>query len=125
MMPLHSARWFERGVNRSFPSFLRPLYQNEVKRSAFNMDMIFLSRAHKTDFHNKGSRFEIKTVTFLVLSTMHTYSSATLHLGTIGTLVRLAKVQINTPYTLKRQACLFEDFMTIHFSFGLLWSGVT
>ena len=42
--------------NRPFPSCLRPLYQNESKYSAFNMEMIFHSHAHanKTHFHKRG-----------------------------------------------------------------------
>ena len=31
-----------------------PLDQNEVKRSAFDMEMIFHSHANKTHFHKKG-----------------------------------------------------------------------
>ena len=30
------------------------LYQNEVKRSAFDMEIIFHSHANKTHFHKKG-----------------------------------------------------------------------
>ena len=40
--------------NRSFPSSPGPLYQNEVKCSAFDMEMIFHSHANKTHFHKKG-----------------------------------------------------------------------
>ena len=40
--------------NRPFPSFPGPLYQNEVKRSAFDMEKIFHSHANKTHFHKKG-----------------------------------------------------------------------
>ena len=40
--------------NRSFPSSPGPLYQNEVKCSAFDMKMIFHSHANKTHFHMKG-----------------------------------------------------------------------
>ena len=40
--------------NRPFPSFPGPLYQNEVKRSAFDMEMILHSHANKTHFHKKG-----------------------------------------------------------------------
>ena len=32
----------------------RPLYQNEVKCSAFDMEMIVSSHASKTHFHKKG-----------------------------------------------------------------------
>ena len=35
-------------INRPFPSSPAPLYQNEVKCSAFDMDMIFHSHANKT-----------------------------------------------------------------------------
>ena len=31
-----------------------PLYQNKVKCSAFDMEMIFHSHANKTHFHKKG-----------------------------------------------------------------------
>ena len=41
-------------INRQFPSSPRPLYQNEVKRSAFDMEKIFHSNANKTHFHKKG-----------------------------------------------------------------------
>ena len=41
-------------LNRPFPSSPEPLYQNEVKCSAFDMEMIFYSHANKTHiFHNK------------------------------------------------------------------------
>ena len=33
---------------------LGPLYENKVKWSAFDMEMIFHSRANKTHFHKKG-----------------------------------------------------------------------
>ena len=39
---------------RSFPGSPGPLYQNEVKCSAFDMEMIFHSHANKTHFHEKG-----------------------------------------------------------------------
>ena len=35
------------------PSSLGPLYQNEVKCSAFDIEMIFHSHANKTHFHKK------------------------------------------------------------------------
>ena len=41
-------------LNRPFPSFPGPLYQNEVKCSAFDVGTIFRSRANKTHFHKKG-----------------------------------------------------------------------
>jgi len=37
-----------------FPSSPGPLYQNEVKCSAFDMKMSFHSHANKTHFHKKG-----------------------------------------------------------------------
>ena len=40
--------------NRPFPSFPGPLYQNEVRCSSFDMEMIFHSHANKTHFHKKG-----------------------------------------------------------------------
>ena len=44
----------ETKTNRPFPSSLEPLYQNEVKCSAFDMEIIFHSHANKTHFHKKG-----------------------------------------------------------------------
>ena len=40
--------------SRPFLSSPGPLYQNEDKCSAFDMEMIFHSHANKTQFHNKG-----------------------------------------------------------------------
>ena len=40
--------------NRPFPSPPGSPYQNEVKCSAFDMEMIFHSHANKTHFHKKG-----------------------------------------------------------------------
>ena len=40
--------------NKPLPSSPGPLYQNEVKCSAFEMEMIFHSHANKTHFHKKG-----------------------------------------------------------------------
>ena len=40
--------------NKSLPSSSGPLYQNEVKCSAFEMEMIFHSHSNKTHFHKKG-----------------------------------------------------------------------
>ena len=37
-----------------FASSPGPLYQNEVKYSAFDMKMVFHSHANKTHFHKKG-----------------------------------------------------------------------
>ena len=44
----------EQGKNRPFPSYPWPLYQNEVKCSAFDMEIIFHSHANKFHFHKKG-----------------------------------------------------------------------
>ena len=40
-------------TSRPFPSFPGPLHQNEVKCSAFDIEMIFHSYANKTHFHEK------------------------------------------------------------------------
>ena len=40
--------------NRPFSSSPWPLYQNEVKCSAFDMEMSFHSHVNKTHFHKKG-----------------------------------------------------------------------
>ena len=40
--------------NKPFPSTPGPLYQKEVKCSAFDMEMIFHSHANKTHFNKKG-----------------------------------------------------------------------
>ena len=39
---------------RPFPSSPEHLYQNKVKSSAFDMEIIFHSLANKTHFHKKG-----------------------------------------------------------------------
>ena len=41
-------------ISRPFRSSLVPLFQNEVKCPAFDMEMIFHSHANKTRFHKKG-----------------------------------------------------------------------
>ena len=41
-----------------FPSSPGPLYQNKVKCSAFDMQMIFHSHANKTHFRKKVVHFE-------------------------------------------------------------------
>ena len=41
-------------LNKPFPSSPGPLYHNEVKCSAFELEMIFHSHANKTHFHKKG-----------------------------------------------------------------------
>ena len=40
--------------NGPFPSSLGPLFQNEGRCSAFDMEIIFHSHANKTHFHKKG-----------------------------------------------------------------------
>ena len=42
------------GLNRPFPSSPGPLFQNEVRCSTFDMEIIFHSHANKTHFHKKG-----------------------------------------------------------------------
>ena len=46
-------------MNRPFPSSPRPLYQNEVKCSVFNMEMNFHPHANKTLFHKKGCALDL------------------------------------------------------------------
>ena len=41
-------------TNRPFPSSPGPLFQNEGRGSAFDMEIIFLSHENKTHFHKKG-----------------------------------------------------------------------
>ena len=41
-------------TNRPFLSSAEPLFQNEGRCSAFDMEMIFHSHANKTHFHKKG-----------------------------------------------------------------------
>ena len=43
-----------RHLNRPFPSSPRPLYQNEVEYSAYDMEMIFYFDANKIHFFKKG-----------------------------------------------------------------------
>ena len=40
--------------NRPFTSYSKPLFQNETKREAIDVTMIFYSHAQKTYFHKKG-----------------------------------------------------------------------
>ena len=40
--------------NRPFPSSPGPLFQNEGRCSAFDVEVIFHSHANKTHFHKKG-----------------------------------------------------------------------
>ena len=41
-------------LNRPFASSPGPLFQNEGRSSAFDMEIIFHSHANKTHFHKKG-----------------------------------------------------------------------
>ena len=41
-------------LNRPFSSSPGPLFQNEGRCSAFDMEIIFYSHANKTHFHKKG-----------------------------------------------------------------------
>ena len=43
--------------NRPLPSSPLPLYQNEVKYSAFDMEMISHFHANKTHFHERSCAF--------------------------------------------------------------------
>ena len=47
-------RWRFRWANRPFPSSPGPLFQNEGRCSAFDMEIIFHSHANKTHFHKKS-----------------------------------------------------------------------
>ena len=43
-----------RVLNRPYPSSPGPLFQNEGRCSAFDMEIIFHSHANKINFHKKG-----------------------------------------------------------------------
>ena len=45
-------------LNWPFPSSPGPLFQDEVKCSAFDIESIFHSHANKTHFHKKGCESE-------------------------------------------------------------------
>ena len=66
-MSLHSARWFGRGVNRSFPSSLGPLYQNEVKREgekgrkSLRKEPLFLYSAHQLPYSSDDGNCQYMT----------------------------------------------------------------
>ena len=49
---------------RPFPSFPGPLYQNEVKCSAFDMEMILHCHANKTQFHKRALSLILKVRDF-------------------------------------------------------------
>ena len=42
-------------INKPFPSFSGPLFQNEDRCSAFDIEIMFHSQAKKTHFHKKSS----------------------------------------------------------------------
>ena len=48
-----------RGSNGPFTSSPSPLYQNEVKCSAFGVEMIFHSHANRTYFHKEGCALDL------------------------------------------------------------------
>ena len=48
-------------TSRPFPSSPGPLHQNEVKCSAFDIEMIFHSYANKNHFYEKGCVLGLKT----------------------------------------------------------------
>ena len=77
-------------LNRPFPSSPGPMYQNEVKCSAF-MEMIFHSHANKTHFHKKGCAlglilkvrvFETRSGLLLMVIVVQLNLSTTATLGT-------------------------------------------
>jgi len=47
------------GSNRPLTSSPGPLYQNEVKCSAFDIEMIFHSHVNKTHFHQKDCELDL------------------------------------------------------------------
>ena len=53
-LPLPDSRSVYCHLNRPFPSSPGPLYQNEVKYSAYDMEMIFYFDANKIHFFKKG-----------------------------------------------------------------------
>jgi len=98
--------------NRPFWSFPGPLYQNEIKCPAFDMEMIFHSQASKTHFHKKGCAlglilkvrvFKNSEMTYSFLSRLQDNDSA-LFLGylrpcAIGSNPRLPDPQTSAPPT--------------------------
>ena len=51
---IYQIPWRVRMLNWPFPSSPGPLFQNEGKCSAFDMEIIFHSHENKTHFHKKG-----------------------------------------------------------------------
>ena len=47
-------RYYLKSDVKQFPSSPGPLFQNEGRGSAFDMEIIFHSHANKTHFHKKG-----------------------------------------------------------------------
>ena len=54
-------------IKQAISKFPRPLYQNEVKCSAFDMEMIFHSHANKTHFHKKSCALGTRKWPWLVM----------------------------------------------------------
>ena len=52
--PFVSHTTMQQHINRPFPSSPGPLFQNEGRCSAFDMEIIFHSHPNKTHFHKKG-----------------------------------------------------------------------
>ena len=46
-------------LNRPFPSFPGPLSQNEVRCSAFDMEIIFYSHTNETHFDMRGCALDL------------------------------------------------------------------
>ena len=67
--------------NRPFTSYSKPLFQNETKREAIDVTMIFYSHAQKTYFHKKSlllslvlkQRLEVTMTTYLMSVAMWPY----------------------------------------------------
>ena len=53
-MQISCRRLFNGVGNRPFPSSPGPLFQNEGRCSAFDMEIIFRSHTNKAHFHKKG-----------------------------------------------------------------------
>ena len=70
--------------NRPFTSYPKPLFQNETKREAIDVAMIFYSHAQKTYFHKKSlllslvlkQRPEVTMTTYLMSVAVWPYHRA-------------------------------------------------
>ena len=70
--------------NRPFTSYSKPLFQNETKREAIDVTMIFYSHAQKTYFHKKRlllslvlkQRLEVTMTTYLMSVAVWPYHRA-------------------------------------------------